>query len=154
MTGRSALCAAQGVRDANHGDVEGWYRSLYCLVHDVHALGGSFPDLLVGIPTRMGRVLALVKVKTADGPFRRPKETFIREWGTGCVETVQTREDVFAHVERVRSRSAGPWDQAGYGGATQERSAGDRGNRRQGEPGSRPRVHRSIAVADRIRPEG
>jgi hypothetical protein len=46
MTGRSALRAAQGNRDANHGDVAKWYEELYCQVHDTHALGGGFPDML------------------------------------------------------------------------------------------------------------
>jgi VRR-NUC domain len=102
MTGRSAMRAAQGARDANHADVQRWYEDLYCLVFDTHALGCGFPDLLVGIPTRMGRVLALVEVKTSGGTLRPSQETFIRQWGSGSVEIVQTREDVFAHVERVR----------------------------------------------------
>ena len=102
MTGRSAMRAAQGARDANHGQVATWYQELYCLAFDCHSLGGGFPDLLVGIPTRIGRVLALVEVKTADGRLKPSQETFIRQWGTGCIEIVQTREDVFRHVERVR----------------------------------------------------
>jgi hypothetical protein len=43
-------------------------------------------------------------VKTADGDLRPSQETFLRLWGTGCIEVVQTRDDVFAHVERVRGR--------------------------------------------------
>lgn len=104
MTGRSALRAAMGNRDANHGDVTQWYEDLFCLVHDTHTMGGGFPDLMVRISTRAGQVLALVEVKTTDGTLRPSQETFIRLWGTGCVEVVQTRDDVFAHVERVRSR--------------------------------------------------
>jgi hypothetical protein len=104
MTGRSAIRAAMGNRDANHADVARWYEELYCLVRDTHALGGGFPDMLVRISTRAGQVLALVEVKTADGMLRPSQETFVRLWGTGCVEVVQTRDDVFTHVERVRSR--------------------------------------------------
>jgi hypothetical protein len=96
-----------GSRDQNHADITRWYEDLYCLVHDTHALGGGFPDLLVRISTRAGHVLALVEVKTADGTLRPSQETFIRQWGTGCIEVVQTRDDVFAHVERVRNRCSG-----------------------------------------------
>jgi hypothetical protein len=104
MTGRSAIRAAMGNRDANHGDVTQWYEELYCLVHDTHAMGGGFPDLLVRISTRAGHVLALVEVKTADGTLRPSQERFLRDWGGSVVEVVQTRDDVFAHVERVRNR--------------------------------------------------
>ena len=96
--------AAMGNRDANHADVQRWYEELYCLVHDKHVLGGGFPDMLVRISTRAGQVFALVEVKTADGTLRPSQETFIRLWGTGCIEVVQSREEVFAHVERVRGR--------------------------------------------------
>lgn len=106
MTGRSAMRAAMGNRDANHGDVTRWYEELYCRVQDTHAVGGGFGDLVVKIPTKRGPVLAIVEVKTADGTSRglRPnQERFLAEWGTGVVAVVQTREDVFAHVERVRN---------------------------------------------------
>ena len=103
MSGRSALRAAMGNRDANHGDVTRWYESLYCLVQDTHAVGGGFPDLCVRIPTKRGQVIALVEVKTADGTLRPSQERWLREWGCASTVTVQTREDVFAHVERVRA---------------------------------------------------
>jgi hypothetical protein len=96
--------AAMGNRDANHGQVTGWYESLYCKVHDTHAVGGGFGDLVVKIPTKRGPVLAVVEVKTSDGTLRPNQERFIRDWGS-CVEVVQTREDVFAHVERVRANA-------------------------------------------------
>lgn len=102
MSGKSALRAAMGNRDANHTDVTSWYRELYCLVQDTHAVGGGFGDLVVRIPTKRGAVIAVVEVKTADGTLRPSQERFIREWGS-CVAIVQTREDVHAHVERVRA---------------------------------------------------
>jgi hypothetical protein len=105
MSGRSAMRAAMGNRDANHGDVTGWYEDLYCKVQDTHAVGGGFPDLVVRIPTRKGGIVALVEVKTADGTLRPSQERFVAEWGA-CVEVVQTREDVFSHVERVRGAAA------------------------------------------------
>lgn len=94
--------AAQGNRDANHGDVTQWYEDLYCRVVDTHKVGGGFGDLVVRIPTRKGGVVAVVEVKTSDGPLRASQERFIAEWGA-VVEVVRSREDVFAHVERVRS---------------------------------------------------
>lgn len=90
-----------GNRDANHADVTRWYEELYCRVQDTHMVGGGFGDLVVRIPTRRGGVVAIVEVKTTDGTLRPNQERFIAEWGA-VVEVVQTREDVFAHVERVR----------------------------------------------------
>lgn len=94
--------AAMGNRDANHGDVTRWYEELYCKVKDTHAVGGGFPDIVVKISTKRGPVVALVEVKGSDGTLRPSQELFISEWGS-CVTVVQTRDDVFAHVERVRS---------------------------------------------------
>lgn len=91
-----------GSRDANHADVTHWYEEMYCLVWDTHAVGGGFPDLVVRVNTKRGFVICLVEVKSADGTLRPSQERFIREWGS-CVEVVQTREDVFNHVERIRS---------------------------------------------------
>lgn len=88
-------------KDANHDDVTGWYTELFCKVHDTHAVGGGFPDLVVKCPTKRGPQVLLVEVKTADGTLRKSQERFVREWGS-CVTVVQTREEVFAHVERVR----------------------------------------------------
>lgn len=96
--------AAQGRADANHADVTCWYEELYCRVHDTHQFGGGFPDLVVKIPTKRGPIASLVEVKTPDGTLRPSQIRFIAEWGS-CVTVVQTREDVLAHVERVR---AGP----------------------------------------------
>jgi hypothetical protein len=101
MSGRSALRAAMGNRDANHADVTRWYEELYCVVQDTHAVGGGFPDIVVKCPTKRGPQVLLVEVKTADGTLRPSQLRFIGEWGS-CVTVVQTREDVFAHVERVR----------------------------------------------------
>jgi hypothetical protein len=102
MTGKSALRAALGNRDANHADVTRWYSELYCTVQDTHAVGGGFPDIVVKIPTKRGPQVALVEVKTTDGTLRASQICFIAEWGS-CVTVVQTRADVFDHVERVRN---------------------------------------------------
>ena len=102
MGRRAAALASMGKPDANHADVAKWYEELYCIVFDSHGMGGGFPDLVVRISTRKGHAVALVEVKTADGTLRPSQERFIRDWGS-CVAIVQTREDVFAHVERVRA---------------------------------------------------
>lgn len=93
--------AAMGNRDANHGEVTKWYESLYCTVVDTHSLGFGFPDICVKIPTKRGPVAALVEIKTVDGTLSKSQARFIAEWGS-ATEVVHTREDVFAHVERVR----------------------------------------------------
>lgn len=105
MGARAATRAALGARDANHGDVTAWYESLYCTVLDCHMVGGGMGDIFVRIPTKRGAVLQIVEVKTADGTLRPSQERFLRDWGAAVVAVVQTRADVFAHVERVR---AGP----------------------------------------------
>jgi hypothetical protein len=102
MSGKSAMRAAMGRTDANHREVTEAYRSLYCSVLDAHSIGSGCPDLLIGITTKRGRVLQLVEVKTPDGKLSPSQLRFIGEWGS-CVTVVQTREDVFAHVERVRA---------------------------------------------------
>lgn len=102
MSGRAASRAAMGNRDANHSDVTGWYEALYCRVQDTHMVGGGFGDLVVRIPTKRGAVVAIVEVKTPDGTLRTNQQRFVAEWGA-VVEVVCTREDVFAHVERVRA---------------------------------------------------
>lgn len=88
-------------QDANHAEIVKAYEELYCQVKDTHKVGGGFPDLVVKVGTRRGPVVALVEIKTADGTLSKSQERFISEWGA-VVEVVQTRDDVFAHVERVR----------------------------------------------------
>jgi hypothetical protein len=94
--------AELGACDANHSDVVGWYEELYCRVQDTHRVGGGFPDIVVKVPTKRGPIAALVEIKTLDGTLSRSQVRFIEEWGS-CVTVVSTREDVFAHVERVRA---------------------------------------------------
>lgn len=93
--------AALGNCDANHSEVTKWYEELYCRVQDTHKVGGGFGDLVVRISTKRGGVVSIVEIKTADGTLRPSQQRFIAEWGA-VVEVVSTREDVFAHVERVR----------------------------------------------------
>jgi hypothetical protein len=115
VTGRSAARAAMGNRDANHADVQRWYEELWCLVHDTHALGGGFPDMMVGISTPMRQIPALVEVKTADGRLKPSQETFLRLWGTGCVEVVRSR--------RAKDRSHRCYQPSAWPGTRHARSA-------------------------------
>jgi hypothetical protein len=103
MSGRSSLRAAMGNRDANHGEISAAYEALYCRVVDTHGQGGGFPDIVVKISTKRGPIAALVEIKTSDGTLSKSQERFIAEWGS-CVTVVQTRDDVFAHVQRVRGQ--------------------------------------------------
>jgi hypothetical protein len=93
--------AAQGRCDSNHAAIVRAYEELFCRVQDAHKIGGGFPDLICRITTKRGFVIALVEVKTPDGKLSPSQLRFIGEWGS-CVTVVQTREDVFAHVQRVR----------------------------------------------------
>jgi hypothetical protein len=93
--------AAQGRTDANQSEIVEAYESLYCLVYDTHKMGGGYPDLNVRISTRRGHEVALVEIKTRDGKLSPSQTRFLAEWGS-CVAVVQTRDDVIAHVERVR----------------------------------------------------
>jgi hypothetical protein len=103
MSGRAALRAAMGARDANHADITKAYTDLYCLVWDCSKLGGGYPDLTVRISTKRGHVINLVEVKTTDGRLRPSQERFLRDWGCASIVIVQTEADVFDHVARVRA---------------------------------------------------
>lgn len=93
--------ATLGRTDANHADVAGWYVDLYCRVHDTHGVGGGFGDIVVNIPTKRGPVMKCVEIKTADGELRPNQKRFAEDWGSSVV-VVQTRDDVFAHVDSVQ----------------------------------------------------
>jgi len=102
MTGRSAMLAAQGARDANHAAIVERYEAYFCKVLDLHSVGGGCPDTLVRITTRAGHVLQLVEIKTEDGSLSASQERFRDEWAGQVCVTVRTVQDVDAHVERVR----------------------------------------------------
>jgi hypothetical protein len=93
--------AAQGRTDANQSEIVAAYEELYCRVIDTHKVGQGYPDLTVRVGTRRGPMVQLVEVKTLDGELSKSQQRFKSEWGS-CVVVVQTREEVFAHVEAVR----------------------------------------------------
>jgi hypothetical protein len=88
--------------DKNQPEIVAAYESLYCIVLDLHKVGGGCPDIAVKISTKHGPKAELVEIKTTDGKLSPSQLRFIGEWGS-CVTVVQTRDDVFAHVERVRA---------------------------------------------------
>lgn len=87
--------------DGNHGEIVAEYEKLYCLVKDTHKVSG-FGDIVVRIPTKRGAVVNIVEIKTPDGKLKPAQETFARDWGS-VVVMVQSKADVWAHVERVRA---------------------------------------------------
>ena len=90
-------------QDLNHAEVSKWYEELYCKVIDTHKVGGGFGDLVVKIPTQNGPVIAIVEVKRPDGHLTPKQHRFMAEWGS-AVEVITSRDEVFAHVERVRNK--------------------------------------------------
>ncbi len=99
--------ARQGAPDENQADIIGAYLALGCSVVDAHAIGGGFPDLVVGVAAPYGRVTELVEVKTATGRLEQSQERFIRDWRGSPVVVVRSREDAAAHVQSVRRRKYG-----------------------------------------------
>lgn len=94
--------ASQGLADSNQPAIIKAYESMLCQVKDTHKFGNGWPDLAVTIPTRRGRVLDLVEVKTEDGIARKSQVTFQRDFYPFTV--VRNELEVRAHVERVQEK--------------------------------------------------
>lgn len=92
--------AAQGRPDANHAEIVRQYETLFCSVRDTHAVGGGFPDLVVGI----AGVTELVEIKTTDGELLPSQVTFNRDWRGRRVRVVRSVQDVIDHVIEIRGR--------------------------------------------------
>lgn len=88
--------------DANHELIVRAYEELFCTVVDTSSQGRGFPDLLVIVPTRAGRIIDLVEVKTEDGIARPNQVVFQRD--VYAFTIVRTSLEVQAHVERVQGR--------------------------------------------------
>lgn len=84
-------------KDANHNAIADAFTSVGASVSDTSALGGDFPDMVVGL---VG-VNILVEVKTADGKLEPGQERFRDEW-RGWYEVVRSPEEAIALVMRVR----------------------------------------------------
>lgn len=87
-------------RDANHGEIVATYEALHCGVVDTHKLGDSFPDILV----HFSGYCAPVEIKYEDGDLSAGQKKFIANWKGPKIWVVRTREDVIAHVTKIRSR--------------------------------------------------
>ncbi len=99
--------ARLGAPDENQAEIIAAYLALGCSVVDAHAIGGGFPDLIVGVAAPYGRVTELTEVKTATGRLEQSQERFIRDWRGSPVVIVRCPEDVAAHVQSVRKRRFG-----------------------------------------------
>ena len=85
-------------RDANHADVVGWFYGMGCSVFDTSALGGGFPDLVVGV----SGVNLMVEVKTADGKLTTQQRDLIAVW-RGKIHVVCTMDDCIALIREART---------------------------------------------------
>lgn len=90
-----------GKRDANHGDVVGWYKALGCNVLDLANMGEGCPDILVAIDGQ----LDLVEIKTEKGTLTDPQKEFFRDWTQSKIPIVRTHFDVVHHVGLMRIRA-------------------------------------------------
>lgn len=87
--------------DRNHGELVGLYRELGCYVADTSRVGFGFPDIVVGMA---GAPADLVEIKMEEGDFTSAQVIFHRDWRGRKPIVVRTREDVIAHVQRVRKQ--------------------------------------------------
>ena len=94
--------AAFARRDSNHDELVKVYESLGCGVVDMHAAKFGFPDLLV----HFAGYCCPVEVKSDAGELEPSQVRFIRDWKGPRIEIVRCREDVIAHVTRVRKHQA------------------------------------------------
>jgi hypothetical protein len=90
-----------GNRDANHGEIVGWYRELGCIVAETHDAGLGVPDLFVGC---VG-ITDPVEIKTKDGVLEASQKTFIAGWRGSRVWIVRTQAEVIEHVNNMRQRA-------------------------------------------------
>jgi len=84
-------------RDANHADVAGWFRDLGCSVFDTSALGGGFPDLVVGVKG----LNFMVEVKTAHGKLTKDQRDLFAVW-RGKIHVVSTMDDCISLFRDAR----------------------------------------------------
>lgn len=82
--------------DANQAEIARALRDIGCSVHDTAAVGGGFPDLVVG---RGGRTY-LIEIKTRLGSFTGEQLKFHREW-SGHIAVVRTVAEAFRVVGAV-----------------------------------------------------
>lgn len=75
--------------DANHAAVIHTLEALYCSVVDTSALGGGFPDLVVGL----AGTTVLVEVKAENGTLQPNQQRFHDDWRGRKPVIVRTQQD-------------------------------------------------------------
>lgn len=75
--------------DANQVEIVKALKNAGYSVHDTHALGGGFPDIIVGCG---GRVNILMEIKTEKGELNKKEKEFFSTW-LGPVYIVRSPED-------------------------------------------------------------
>ena len=88
-------------KDANHDALAAVYRELGCSCEDTSALGGGFPDAVVGA----AGVTDLVEFKVEGGRVEPAQETFMARWRGSPVWVIRKRDDVIQHVQSLRTRA-------------------------------------------------
>lgn len=84
-------------RDSNHAEIARTFEQLGCTVFDTSAVGGDFPDMVVGIA---GKNL-LVECKTEKGALTQGQDGFRERW-RGQYDVVRSPEDAELIVAAVR----------------------------------------------------
>lgn len=88
-------------KDANHDALAAVYIELGCSCADTSALGGGFPDAVVGA----AGVTDLVEFKTQGGTIEPAQVTFDAKWRGSPCWVIRTRDDVVFHVQNMRARA-------------------------------------------------
>lgn len=84
-------------RDANQPEIVRAFESMGCTVFDASAIGGGFPDLVVGV---CGKSF-LVEIKTPKGKFTTDQVRFFESWA-GQYDSVSSVNDVINLVKHYR----------------------------------------------------
>jgi len=84
-------------RDSNHAEIARTFERLGCTVFDTSAVGGDFPDMVVGCA---GRNL-LIEAKSDKGKLSEGQDGFRERW-RGQYDVVRSPEDAELIVAAIR----------------------------------------------------
>lgn len=88
-------------KDANHDTLAAVYLQYGCSCVDSSAMGGGFPDALVGC----AGVTDLVEFKSEGGTVTPAQVTFDATWRGSPVWLIRSANDVDLHVQSMRKRA-------------------------------------------------
>jgi hypothetical protein len=88
-------------KDGNHNALAARYLELGCSCKDTSAIGGGFPDAIVGA----AGITDFVEFKTAEGILEPAQVTFHRDWRGSKIWIVRTADEVLEHVMHMRRRA-------------------------------------------------